>query len=93
MQQVQLLGDHAQQLRLEDELALLVALRGLEGAVVFPAHRLVAALAHDVAHDVPACRHVALCGVAGGDVDDRVEEVGFAVLAAEVPADDLLVVC
>jgi hypothetical protein len=30
------------------------------------------------------CGHVALAGVAGGDVDDVVEEVGFAMLAAEI---------
>jgi hypothetical protein len=37
-----------------------------------------------VAHDVAAGRHVALVGFRFGDVDDLVEEVGFAVLAAEV---------
>jgi hypothetical protein len=33
---------------------------------------------------VAAGRHVALAGLAGLDVDDAVEEVGFAVLAAEI---------
>jgi hypothetical protein len=33
---------------------------------------------------VPARGHVALAGFAGLDVDDTVEEVGFAVLATEV---------
>lgn len=33
---------------------------------------------------MPPRRHVAFRGVAHFDVDDRVEEVGFAMLAAEV---------
>lgn len=33
---------------------------------------------------MPPRRHVAFRGVARLDVDDRVEEVGFAMLAAEV---------
>jgi hypothetical protein len=38
----------------------------------------------DVAYDVAAGSHVALVGLRLGDVDNHVEEVCFAVLAAEV---------
>lgn len=78
------LADRAQQLGLEDELALLVLLAALVGLVVLPAHRLLALAAGDVAHDVAARGHVALAGLAHVDVDHRVEKEGFAVLAAEV---------
>jgi hypothetical protein len=37
-----------------------------------------------VAHDVAARRHIALVRLRLGDVDDAVEEVGLAMLAAEV---------
>lgn len=80
------LADITQQLGLEDELALLVLLARLVGAVVLPAHRLLALLARDVPHDMPASRHAALRRLARVHVDDRVEEVGLAVLAAEVLA-------
>ena len=80
------LGDGAQQLGLEDELALLVLLASLVGLVVFPAHRLLALGAVDVADNVAAGGHVALVGVGLGDVDDVVEEIGLAMLAAEVLA-------
>jgi hypothetical protein len=76
--------DLAQQLGLEDELALLVLLRLLVGLVVLPADDAQTLLALDVAHQVSPRRHVALAGLALLDVDDRVEEVGLAVLAAEV---------
>jgi hypothetical protein len=74
----------AQQLRLQNVLALLVLLAGLIGLVVLPADRLLALSAVDVAYDVAAGRHVALVGLGFGHVDDAVEEVCFAVLAAEV---------
>lgn len=37
-------------------------------------------------------RHVSFGGFAGGYVDDVVEEVGFAMLTAEIPTDDILMV-
>jgi hypothetical protein len=80
----QLLVDHTQELRLKDELALLVLLARLVRLVVLPADRLVALLARYVAHDVAPRRHVALAGLPLLDVDDAVEEVRFAMLAAEV---------
>ena len=73
-----------QQLGLEYELPFLVLLARLERLVVLPAHRLLALPAHDVPHDMPSRRHVAFGGFGLRDVDDGVEEVGFAVLAAEV---------
>ena len=79
-----LLCDRAQKLRLKDEFPLLVLLRTLIRLIVLPSHRLLALPTMDIAHDVAARRHVTLAGLAFGDVDDGVEEVGFAVLAAEV---------
>lgn len=76
--------NRAQQLRLEDVLPLLVELRLLIGLVVFPAHGLLALTTGDVSDDVPTRCHVAFRGLATVDVDDAVEEEGFAVLTAEV---------
>lgn len=73
-----------QQLRLQDKLALLVLLSRLIRLIVLPPHSLLALLAVDVAHLVPAGCHVALDGFRLGGVDDGVEEEGFAVLATEV---------
>lgn len=78
----------AQQLGLEDVVAFLVLLGVLVRLVVLPADRLLALGAADVAHDVAAGGHVALDGLGLGDVDDGVEEVGFAVLAAEILRSD-----
>lgn len=80
----QLLLDVTEQLGLENELALLVLLARVVGLVVRPAHIVLALATEDVPHDVSARRHVPLVRLPGGDVHDRVEEVGFAVLAAEV---------
>ena len=79
-----LLIHRTQQLRLQYELAFLVLLRLLVRLVVLPPDRLLALPAHYVPHDVPTRRHVAFVGVRLRDVHDGVEEVGFAVLAAEV---------
>lgn len=72
------------QLSLQNELALLVLLARLVGFIVLPPHHLLALAAVDVPNDVAARRHITLAGVARLDVDDRVEEVGFAVLAPKV---------
>lgn len=77
-------GDGAQQLCLQNELALLVLFARLVSLVVLPADCLLALPAVDVADYVATGRHVALVGIRLGDVDDAVKEVGFAVLAAEV---------
>ena len=73
-----------QQLRLQYELAFFVLLRRLVRLVVLPPHRLLTLPAHYIPHDVPTGRHVAFAGVRLRNVHDGVEEVGFAVLAAEV---------
>jgi hypothetical protein len=78
------LGNRTQQLRLQDEFPLLVLLARLIRLVILPPNRLPALPTHDVPHDVTAGCHVAFCSFAQGDVDDGVEEEGFAVLAAEV---------
>lgn len=74
----------AQELRLQDKLALLVFLRRLVRLVVLPANRMLALAALDVTHHVSACRHVALHRFFLDDVDHSGEEICFAVLAAEV---------
>lgn len=73
-----------QELTLENILPLLVLLARFKGLIVLPADVATALPAHDVAHNVLAGGHAAFAGVALGDVDDGVEEEGFAVLSAEV---------
>ena len=75
---------HAEQLRLQDELALLVFLTLLVGLVIFPADGLLAAPTDDVADDVTSSRHIPLDCFRCRDVDHVVEEVRFAMLATEV---------
>jgi hypothetical protein len=82
--------DSAQQLGLKDIFILLILLTGLIGLIVLPPNRLIALLAHDVAHNVSASRHAALRGLALADVDYRREQEGFAVLAPEVAAYDVV---
>lgn len=74
----------AEQLGLQNELALLVLLRRLVRLVVLPADNLAAAATGDVAHHVPARRHIALGRSARFDIDHRVEQVRFAMLAPKV---------
>lgn len=74
----------AQQLLLQNELALLVFLAALVCLVVLPPYCCLALSTGDIAHDVPSGGHVTLDGIGLGDVDDGIEEVGFAVLAAEI---------
>lgn len=74
----------AEQLLLQDELALLVFFGALEGLVILPPDDFFALPTGDVAHGVFASGHIAITRVGGLDVDDAVEEIGFAVLAAEV---------
>lgn len=77
-------ADDAQQFLLEDELALFVFFAGLVCLVVFPPYRFLALSASDVAHDVSSGGHATLDGVRLRDIHDAVEEVGFAMLAAEI---------
>lgn len=81
---VPFLIDLTQQLLLQDIFPFLVLFGALVRAVVLPADNLFALTTADVADDVTAGGHVAFAGFALLDVDDAVEEVGFAVLAAEV---------
>ncbi len=78
------LGYIAKQLRLQDKLPFLILLASLECLVILPSHCLVTLSAGDVADDVSARGHVALRGIASYDIDDVIEEVGLAMLAAEV---------
>lgn len=78
-----------QQLLFQNVLALFILLRALVRAIIFPTHNLFALSTADVADDVSACRHVTLAGLALLDVYDAVEEVGFAVLAAEVLGEEV----
>lgn len=74
----------AQKLRLQDIHSFFIFLRLLVCLVVFPAHRLFALLAANIANDMSACCHAALGRFGLVDVDDGLEEIGFAMLAAEV---------
>lgn len=76
-----------EQLQLEDELALLVLLARLVRLVVLPADGALASSAQDVAHDVPARRHVALRWLGESEIGDLVEEIRLTVLASEVLRD------
>jgi hypothetical protein len=78
------LSNIAQQLRLQNELPLLILLARLIGLIVFPPHRLITLSADNIPHDMSTGRHIAFGGLAGIDIDDIVKEVGFAVLAAEI---------
>jgi hypothetical protein len=77
-------GHVAQQLLLQDELALLVLLRALECLVVLPPDHLFALAACNISYDVPSGCHVAVARLRSLGVHDAVEEECFAMLAAEV---------
>lgn len=79
---------NAEKLLLKNELPLLVFLAALVSLVVLPSYRLPALTAGDVAYDMSSGGHVTFDGIGLGDVDDVVEEVGFAVLAAETLVDN-----
>jgi len=86
------LSNITKQLRLKNELPLLIFLTTLKRLIVFPSHGITTLPALYVADDVSASRHVSLGGFAGCYVDDVVEEVGFAVLTAEIPTNNILMV-
>ena len=77
-------GHHAQQLLLQNELALLVLLRALVGLVVLPPDHLFTLPAGDVSHGVSAGSHVAVAGLRSLGIHHAVEKEGFAMLATEV---------
>lgn len=62
-----------EQLRLEDEFALLVLFAALEGLVILPSNRLLALPTTDVANDVSTGRHIAFVGLAVDNVDHCAE--------------------
>lgn len=74
----------AQQLGFQDVFALLVLLTALECLVILPSNCLVALLTCNVTHDMASSSHVPLGGLTLNHVDNGIEEVGFAMLAAEV---------
>jgi len=74
----------AQQLGFQDVFALLVLLTTLECLVILPSNCLVALLTCNVSHDMTSRGHVPLGGLTLNHVDNGIEEVGFAVLTAEV---------
>jgi hypothetical protein len=73
-----------QQLLLQNILILLILLRALIRTIVLPAHHLATLATRNITHYMTAGRHVALACFSLLDIDDFVEEVGFAVLAAEI---------
>jgi hypothetical protein len=77
-------GNLTQQLCFENKLALFVLLARLKGLIILPSHCLFALFAKDVADDMSTGCHVSLARFPLGDVYDAIEEVGFAMLAAEV---------
>ena len=81
---VNLLVDSGKQLRLQNELSFLVLLGIFVRLIVLPSHHVLALATDNVPDDMAARGHVALAGLARLDVDDRVEEVGFSMLASEV---------
>jgi hypothetical protein len=78
------LGNIAQQLSFKNEFAFLVFFTRLKCFIIFPSYCLVALSACDVSDDMTAGRHIPFAGITGCDVYDVVEEVGFAMLTAEV---------
>ena len=69
--------DHVGQF--DDELALFVLLAGLEGALVLPAKRGLAAFAEDIGDRVEASQEETLLRRTASNVDHRVKEVGTAL--------------
>ena len=63
---------------------------GFIGLVILPAHRLVALFALNVPYDMPASGHIALHRFSLLDIHDRGEEESFAMLATEVPRNDVV---
>jgi hypothetical protein len=82
-----------QQLFLKNELALLVFLTALICFVVLPSYCFLALSAVDVAHDMFSRCHVTFDGIGLSDVHNIIEEVGFAMLAAEIPTYNVIIVC
>jgi hypothetical protein len=82
--------DCTQQLRLQNELPLLVLLASLISLVVFPTHRFITLLALNVTHDMSAGGHIPFHCFGLLDVDDGGEEECLSMLSAKVPGDDVV---
>lgn len=78
------LAHHTQQLLLQDILPLLVLLARLIRLVIFPSYRLLALPARDIPNHMSSGRHAPFNGFRLDDVDDRVEEECFAMLASKI---------
>lgn len=68
---------------LDDVLALLVLLAGLEGVLIFPPKGRFTAFAVDVGYRMETSQQDAFFGLATSDVDHRVEEVRPALASLE----------
>ena len=76
--------DRTKQVRFQNVFPLLVLLAGFVRLVILPPDGLLALPAVNVPHQVSPGRHVPLDSFRLGDVHNGVEEVGFAMLTAEV---------
>lgn len=83
-------GYYAKQLTLKYKFALFVFFPGLICFVIFPADCFVALFAFDVSHDVPTCGHITFHRLSLFDIHHGREEEGFAMLASEVPRNDIV---
>ena len=81
------LRNHLQQLRLQDEFALLVFLTRLVRLVILPPDGVATLPARNVSDNVSACCHVTFHRFRGFHVHNVGEEEGFAMLAAEILRD------
>lgn len=95
-----ILINNTKQLLLENKFPLLILLAGLIRLVVFPPHRLPALSAGNISYHVSAGGHTSFGGFGLVDIDHRVEEVCFSVLAAEIldvyyirPVDEMTSIC
>lgn len=82
----------AKQLSLKDKFALLVLLGCLKCFVIFPPNYFLALTAGNVANNVTASCHMAFVWLASFKIDDVIEEICFAMLSSEMPADDVFVI-
>lgn len=74
-----------EKITLENELALLVALRWLVGSVIFPAHLLSTLAAVDIPDGVVSGGHLAVTGLSLYNVYNAIEKVRPPVLSVKCP--------
>lgn len=73
----------------ENKLPLFVLFGGLVSFVIFPAHCFLALTTSNIANYMPTGRHVALTWLASLNVHNSMEQVGLAMLAAEILSSHL----